>query len=277
MQGTPKKLGIIGCGAIGSNVARHVRQRLPKLWSVVGLCASTPASAAALAEELQVPVLERSQLLERCDCIVEATRAAVMPAIVRDCLAAQVPVLTVSVGGFALDTDLQREVEESGLRVHVPSGAIAGLDGIMALREQGLDTVELLTVKHPHSLPTDVWEQACLLYGASDFPAGLASVDSRVIFTGSASEAIRLFPANANVAIALSLAGVGFQATQVRILADPQARTTIHCVRARAGQSMLECTTRPVPLAANPRSSLLAVMSVIGVLRKLASSLQIGT
>lgn len=276
MQSPPQKLGIIGCGAIGSKVAAHIQQHMSTLWRVVGLCASTPASAEPVAEALQVPVLERSRLLETADCIVEATRAAVMPSIVRECIAAQIPVITVSVGGFALDPDLQHEVENSGLRVYVPSGAIAGLDGIMALREQGLDSVELTTVKHPHSLPLAALEQACACL-PTDFANGLVSADSRVIFTGSAGEAIHLFPANANVAIALSLAGLGFQTTQMRIIADPHAQTTIHCVRARAGQNVLECITRPVPLADNPRSSQLVVMSVLATLRKLGTSLQVGT
>lgn len=277
MQVLPKKLGIIGCGAIGSKVARQVQQHLALQWELVGVCASSLASAAPRAKELQVRAMERADLLAACDFIIEATQAAAMPAIVRDCLSAQVPVLAVSVGGFALDTNLQRSVEEAAGRVYVPSGAIAGLDGVLALREQGLDSVELCTVKHPRSLPAGLWEQACPAQKAEHLVGGLFSAQGRCVFEGNAAEAIRLFPANANVAIALSLAGVGFEATQVRIVADPLAQTTLHCVKARAGQSMLECITRPVPLVENPRSSIFAILSIVAILRKLGSVVRVGT
>lgn len=273
-----QKVGIIGCGAIGHLLAHAVRQSLSPLWQLGAVCAATPEKAAPLAKELGVPALERRAAIAACDCIMEATRVEVMPGIVRDCLAARVPVIVLSVGGFVLDPALLDEVERADVPVHVPSGAIAGLDGIMGLREQGLDSVELITVKHPDSLPAGSWDRgqpvppemqkACV---------GLASSESRLLFDGNAGEAIRCFPANANVGIALSLAGLGFQNTRMRILADPKAQTTVHCVRAVAGESRLEAVTRPTPLAENPRSSSLAVYSALALLRKQAMPLRVGS
>ena len=148
----PAFLGIIGCGAMGRLIARHIREQLPS-YRLGGLFSRTTAHAEGLALELgDVPVLGLQQLIETCDLLVEATSAAAMPDIVRACLAAGKAVVPLSVGGFSLDPALLRDVEAARAAVHVPSGAIAGLDGIRAMREMGLDAVTLTTVKHPRSL-----------------------------------------------------------------------------------------------------------------------------
>ena len=147
----PALLGIIGCGAMGRLIARHIREQLPS-YRLGGLFSRTTAHAEGLALELgDVPVLGLQQLIETCDLLVEATSAAAMPDIVRACLAAGKAVVPLSVGGFSLDPALLRDVEAARAAVHVPSGAIAGLDGIRAMREMGLDAVTLTTVKHPRS------------------------------------------------------------------------------------------------------------------------------
>ena len=272
-----QSVGIIGCGVIGSLMGRHIRQHLASWWRVGAVCAATPEKAQALARELDVTALDRKAAIEACDLIIEATRPAAMPDIVRDCLAAKTPALVLSVGGFAFAPDLAAEVEASGVNVYVPSGAIAGLDGVMGLREQGLDRVDLFTVKSPGSFPPNSWEGGRPLDAAerAAWP-GLASSEARLVFEGPASEAIRLFPSNANVGISLSLAGLGVEATCVRLVADPLTPSTVHCVRAVAGESRLEAITRPMPLAENPRSSTLAVNSALSLLRKLAQPLRIG-
>ena len=135
----PALLGIIGCGAMGRLIARHIREQLPS-YRLGGLFSRTTAHAEGLALELgDVPVLGLQQLIETCDLLVEATSAAAMPDIVRACLAAGKAVVPLSVGGFSLDPALLRDVEAARAAVHVPSGAIAGLDGIRAMREMGLD------------------------------------------------------------------------------------------------------------------------------------------
>lgn len=272
-----RSVGIVGCGVIGSLMARHIQRHLSAWWQVGAVCASSRDKAAALAAELSVPALEREAAIAACDLIVEATRPQVMPGIVRDCLKADVPSLVLSVGGFALDAELAADVERAGVTVHVPSGAVAGLDGVMGLREQGLDSVDLLSVKGPGSFPEGTWESGRLL--GEDERAdwtGLASAEARLVFDGPAREAIRLFPSNANVGISLSLAGIGFERTRVRLVADPRTPSTVHCVRAVAGETRLEAVTRPMPLADNPRSSTLAVNSALSLLRKLAHPLRIG-
>lgn len=188
----PAFLGIIGCGAMGRLIARHIREQLPS-YRLGGLFSRTTAHAEGLALELgDVPVLSLQQLIETCDLLVEATSAAAMPDIVRACLAAGKAVVPLSVGGFSLDPALLRDVEAARAAVHVPSGAIAGLDGIRAMREMGLDAVTLTTVKHPRSLGQ--MPPLSELIPPTAEEALIMSPEARLLFSGTAEEAIRPFP-----------------------------------------------------------------------------------
>lgn len=266
----PALLGIIGCGAMGRLIARHIREQLPS-YRLGGLFSRTTAHAEGLALELgDVPVLGLQPLIETCGLLVEATSAAAMPNIVRACLAAGKAVVPLSVGGFSLDPALLRDVEAARAAVHVPSGAIAGLDGIRAMREMGLDAVTLTTVKHPRSLGQ--MPPLSELTPPTAEEALIMSPEARLLFSGTAEEAIRRFPANVNVAVSLGLAGLGFSRTRVRLFADPRAAGTLHHISARAGDCTLETITRPAPLPQNPRSSALAMYSVPALLRGLAAN-----
>ena len=264
-----KTLGIIGCGAMGRLIGLHVQKELPHLYHLGGVSSRTEEHAAKLSRELCVPALPVDELIPRCDILVEAATASAMPRIVRSCLAAQKEVVCLSVGGFSLDTGLLEDVMGQSCLVHVPSGAVAGLDGIRALREIGLDSLAVTTVKRPESLGLADISALPPAEGCS------ASAQAKLVFEGNAAEAIRLFPANVNIAIALSLAGNGFEQTRVRIIADPGAQGTRHQITARAGACSLETTVTPAPLRENPRSSALAMYSVPALLRQLAAPLRL--
>lgn len=264
-----KRLGIIGCGTMGRLIGLHVRSQLSSFYELAAVSSRTTEHAAKLGEELQVSALSAEELIAACDIVVESASAAAMPDIVRACLAARKEVVCLSVGGFALDDALLGDVLGQETLVHVPSGAVAGLDGISVLREIGLDSLSVTTVKRPESLG---------LSDISNLPPAEeknCSADARLVFDGAAYDAIRLFPANVNIAIALSLAGNGFKATQVRLIADPQAEGTRHHIAARAGKCSLEITATPTPLRENPRSSALAMYSIPALLRQLAAPLRL--
>lgn len=151
-------------------------------------------------------------------------------------------------------------------------GPSPGWTASRALREMGLDSLSLTTVKHPVSLG---------LNDLSDLPAvsgeeGMSvSPEARLLFDGTAGEAIRRFPANVNVAVALALAGQGPGKTRMRLIADPLAGGTRHRIMARAGKCILDITTTPAPLSENPRSSALALYSVSALLRQMAEPLRL--
>lgn len=265
------KIGIVGTGAVGRSIAAFVAAEAPRL-KVAGICDADERRAHALAAELGVPCRDLGQVLRVSDLVVEATAASAMPGIVRRAVTAGTKVLALSVGGFAVDEDLVAFVQESGGEVYLPSGGIVGIDGLLALRELGLTRVEITTTKAPRSLAGAPYfqrpENGALLEGL-DGP--------RRVFSGSAREAIAAFPANVNLAITVSLAGLGMDRTRISIFADPAATVTRQRLSAEAGACRLETEVEGPPLPENPRTSLLAANSVKALLRDLSSAVRVGT
>jgi aspartate dehydrogenase len=260
------KLAIVGAGAIGRAVARAC---------AAGECgcvvvAITDPSAGAM-EALRTdfaPHAAMLPLVEACaiaDVVLEAAAKAAVPAVLDAARASRAVlgashaayghphhVVVMSVGGL-----LDCEPDAAGPVVHVPSGALGGLDALQALALAGLDEVRLTTRKPPRGLGLDV------------------AVET-VVFEGSAREAIALFPANVNVAVALSFAGIGPDRTQVRVIADPVLDRNTHTVYARGPAGEIEFTSRNVPFPENLKTSWLAALSAIATLRKLSAQLRVG-
>ena len=266
-----KRIGIIGCGTIGRLLAIHIRDNMQQLYELSAVASRTRAHAEKLGQELGVPARSMEELISECDLVVETASASAMPAIVRASMAAHREIICLSVGGFVLDESLLGEVMAGDSLVHVPSGAVTGLDGIRTLREMGMESLSLTTIKKPVSLGLS---DISGLPPVSEDAGEPVSPEARVLFDGFAEEAIRLFPANVNVAVALALAGPGPERTRMRLIADPQAAGTRHHIVARAGRCMLDMTTVPAPLPENPRSSALAMYSVPALLRQLAEPLR---
>lgn len=154
--------------------------------------------------------------------------------------------------------------------IYLPSGAIAGLDGIKSVRDE-LESVSITTTKHPRSLK-----------GAKFFETSETSPDDisslTVVFEGTAKEAVSLFPANINVAALLSLSGMGSEKTKVKIVADPGTDKNTHHIEASGKFGRMSFTVENFPDPNNPKTSRLAVLSAIETLRKYCTDdIQIGT
>ncbi len=163
-----------------------------------------------------------------------------------------------------------REAVRKGIPLYLPSGALAGLDGIKAAASGHLRSVTLTTRKPPRSLA-----------GAPGILRRKIRLDKlrkpMVVFQGSARQAAKEFPQNINVAATLALAGVGAARTRVKIIADPGIRTNIHEVEAVGDFGRLTARTENRPSPANPKSSLLAVRSAVATLRQILNPLKVGT
>ena len=154
--------------------------------------------------------------------------------------------------------------------IYLPSGAIAGLDGIKSVKDE-LESLSITTTKHPRSLK-----------GAKFFENSDINLDeinlSTVIFEGTAKEAVSLFPANINVAALLSLSGIGSEKTKVKIIADPNTDKNTHHIEAEGKFGKMTFTIENYPDENNPKTSRLAILSAIETLRKYCSDdIQIGT
>lgn len=257
------KVGIIGAGSIGNSVARAVQGDLGnrgRALELVAVCDIDQAKAGSLTKAFApaAQVLGLSELLSTVDIAVESAAAQVVPEVIKSAQATHNAagnpkhLLIMSVGGL-----LGLELPAPGPSIHIPSGAIGGLDAIKAMREGGLDEVVLTTRKPPASL-------------------GLATTEEQVLFDGVAAEVVKLYPKNINVAMALSLAGLGPDKTRVRLIADPTVTSNTHHIYARGKAGEIEFTSRNLPFPDNPRTSYLAALSAIAVLRTIVSTLKVG-
>jgi aspartate dehydrogenase len=264
-----RRVGILGLGAIGRPVARALVAGLPGL-TLAGVTSRDAARARAFLAELpRAPaLLGFEELLERADLVVEAATQAALVELAPAVLEAGRDLLVLSVGALLEHPEWIERAAERGARIHAPSAAIAGLDGLKGAAVDGhLAAVVMETRKPPRGLA-----------GAP----GVVGIDldgiaaSTCVFEGTAREACRAFPANVNVVAAVSLAGLGPDRTRIRIHADPTVDRNLHTVTAQGAFGRLRIEIENVP-SENPRTGKLSYLSTIAYLRDLAAPLRIGT
>jgi aspartate dehydrogenase len=219
--------------------------------------------AAALARELSVAntdSFDRFLATAGLGLVVECASADAVRAYAELVLEHEKELLLMSSGAL-LDPGLFQRLASiaqcKGKRLQVPSGALGGMDALRSVRGH-LQEVSLTTTKPPVALR-----------GAPGFKDWEAReiTEARVIFEGPALEAVRLFPANVNVAATVSLAGLGPERTRVRVVADPRAPGNVHEVTAKGDFGVLRFTMENRPHPQNPRTSYLAVLSALETLR----------
>ena len=163
--------------------------------------------------------------------------------------------------GSLLDGGLLKRLREKAgknkCKIYLPSGAVCGIDGIKAARGDVVDEVTLVTTKSPASLGRELEKRT-------------------ILFDGAARDAVKEFPKNINVAACLSLAGIGFDKTKVKIVADPVVRYNSHKILAHGKFGRLRAEVENLPNPNNPKSSYLASLSAIATLRRAINPIQIG-
>lgn len=267
------KIGILGVGAIGRTIALAIDQKQVEA-QLIALCDQDSARAQALSSELSShpPVVSLERMVERCDLAVEAASQAALSQFVPEALARGRDMLIMSVGGLLGREAWFREAREKGCRIYVPSGAIAGLDGIKSASIGKIESA-LLTSRKP----------VAALAGSKyvierDLPIENYKEET-VIFDGLAEEAARAFPATSNVAASLRLAvdPVSPVPVRVRVVAVPGGNENIHEIRVQGEFGRLTVKVENVPSKSNPRTSQLAAFSAIATLKNLTGSLRVGT
>lgn len=266
------RVGVVGCGTIGGEICRALDAGLVQA-TLAGISDVDLARAESLARSLKasVPVVPLADLIQASDLVVEAASRSAAPAIIRQALERSRDVVVMSVGGLLEVADEMLQLaQRHGRRLYVPSGAIAGLDAITGAMVSRVSKVTLTTRKPPRGLEGApyVVEKGIDLKTLRE---------PTVIFSGSAREAVPAFPANINVAAALSLAGIGPDKTEVRIIADPDCDKNIHEIEAEGDFGRLVTRMENVPSPNNPKTSYMAALSAIALLRRLTASLVVGT
>jgi aspartate dehydrogenase len=257
------KVGIVGMGVIGTEIAKAIDNGIAGV-GLAGVHARTSVQAAGY------PLLALPELIERSDLVVEAATQAALREFGAAVLSAGKHLMVLSVGGLVgVLAEWTRLAERHGARIMVPSGAIAGLDGVKGAREGQITAVRMETRKPPRGLAGAPY----VVERGIDLDA---IREETLIFEGPATEAVRAFPANVNVVAALSLAGVGPERTRIAIYAVPGLEKNQHRITVEGESGRLRIEVDNVP-SANPRTGKLSYLSAIAMLRELGAAVQVGT
>jgi aspartate dehydrogenase len=266
------RIGIIGCGTIGSELAVACQDRMAGGMNLVGICDQDEKKAASLQKVLRnkVPILKIDGLVKKVDLIVEAASVSISADILKRAVKNKKNILIMSIGGLIGNEDLLQAAAKAGIKVYLPSGAICGIDGLKSGNKGRIDFVTLTTRK-----PLKGLEGAPYL---KEKNIKLTDIKNEaVIFDGTAREAIKGFPQNVNVCAALSLAGIGADKTRVKIITSPDYTKNIHEVEIRGDFGNISTRTENAPSSVNPKTSHLAILSAIATLEGIVESVRIGT
>jgi aspartate dehydrogenase len=221
-EGAELRVALAGFGAIGGVVGRRLDRGLPGLRLAAVSARDVAKAQTRLAGFAKaVPVVGLARLADRAEVVVECAPAAVFREVALPAIRAGRIFMPVSVGQLLEQPDLVDLAAGTGARIIVPTGALLGLDAVRAAAEGEIRSVTIVTRKPPRGLIGAPYleRHGITLEGLS--------APMRV-FAGSAREGARGFPANVNVAAALSLAGIGPERTRLEIWADPGLERNVH-------------------------------------------------
>ena len=258
---------LIGYGAIGQAICRRLAgsARVNVTHVVV-----RPQRVAEVQAELgNASIKAVSEVPAGTKLALECAGHEALGAHVLGALEKGVECAVMSVGALSekgLPERLEAAAAQGKTQVHVLAGAIGGIDAIAAARQAGLSDVTYIGRKSPLG-----WKGS-----SAEKVVDLASLtEAAVIFEGTAREAASLYPKNANVAATVSLAGLGLDATRVRLIADPAVTENVHEILASGEFGEMQVTMRGKPLADNPKTSALTVLSALRFLDNRVSAITI--
>jgi aspartate dehydrogenase len=269
------RIALAGFGNSGQDVARRlVRGDLPGA-TLTAVTARDLDKARANAAGLAPPpaVVPLAELPHHADVIVECATADALPAILDVGLGAGKTVIVVSAAGLLRVADVEALARRSGGRLRIANGALPGLDSVRGAREGTIRRVRLTSRIRPDSLAHEEY----VLRQGYDFIRSPPEPGAPVcVFLGSARDAAAAFPRHFNVAVALSLAGIGLDRTEVEIVAESGIAGAIHQVDVEADEVNLTMCSRNRPSEANPRTSRIVAPSIMAALRALAAPVVVG-
>jgi len=267
----PLRVAIAGLGAIGKSIAKTLAQGGVPGVEITAVSAKDIVKAKQFVDALGKPIAVTTiaELEPLADLIIECAPAALLPDIVGPFMKARKQAIVLSVGGLLFHDYLIAQAKRDGGIIHVPTGALIGLDAMIAAAEGQIHSVRMITRKPPKGL-----EGAPHLIENNISIEGLT--EAKKIFTGNAKEAAKGFPANLNVVVALALSGIGPERTTLEIWADPGVVRNTHSIVVDSDSAKFTMTMENVP-SENPKTGRIVAQSVIALLRKMTSNFRVGT
>ena len=270
------RIGIIGGGAIARLVLEHIRSGDLGDARVVALAGRSDRSKGRpLAGEFGVPFVLGIEALAAAapEVVVEAASHDAVREYAEPLLARGISFVALS-GGALCDDELRERLERTAAQhralLYVPSGGIGGLDALKAACLAGAEEVSIAVAKPPVA-----WKGIPYVEKLGVDLDRLAA--ATVLFEGSARDGVPHFPANVNIAAVLSMAGIGFDRTRLKVVADPALQFNTHCIVIRGRTGRVDIRFESVAMPENPKTSMLACFSALAAIRELARSTRYGT
>lgn len=265
-----QRIAIAGLGTIGKTIARSLDAGITGM-RLTAVAVRDPGRAETFLGSLahRPTVIDLNALAGHADIVIECTPTQLFAEVAEPVLRAGKRLIALSVGALLATPQLTELAASHGGQILVPTGALIGLDAVLAAAEGTIHSVCMVTRKPVRGLAGAPY--------ISEHKIDLEKIREPVkIFSGSAREAAAGFPANLNVAAALSLAGIGPDRTLVEVWADPTVTRNTHRIEVDADAASFTMTIENVP-SENPRTGRITAQSVIALLRKLTAPVRIGT
>jgi len=264
------RVAVAGLGAIGSKVVKALEQGIDGLVLTAVSVQTIEKHRAWLSGLRAIPkILPIETLADAADIVVECAPSELVRSIVAPVVTRGKCAVVLSVGALLENDDLIELARANGGQILVPTGALIGLDAVTAAAVGTIHSVQMVTRKPIGGLT-----------GAPYIVENNIDIERITvplkIFDGTARQAVKGFPANLNVAVALSLAGIGPDRTRVQIWADPTVTRNMHRIEVESDSARFSMSIENIP-SENPRTGLITALSVIACLRKLRASLRVGT
>src|SRR5450759_1966588 len=273
---TSMRIGIIGGGVIARLFLQHIARGDMGEARVVAIQGRSDASRGKpLAEQYGVPFVTRLDALiaERPEVVIEAASHDAVREFARPLLQQGIPVIILS-GGALCDDALRARLEATAAKhkalLYVPSGGIGGLDALKAVCVAGADSVEIAVTKPPAAWKGIPYVEKMNL--DLDHLTGPVT-----LFEGPARAGVPRFPANVNIAATLAMAGVGFDRTQLKVVADPALIYNTHYINIRGKTGTISIKFESVPFPDNPKTAMLACYSALAAFKQFNSLVRYGT
>jgi aspartate dehydrogenase len=270
------RVGIIGGGTIARLILEHIRRGDLGRVRVVGIAGRNARSrGASLAKAFRIPFVVglKALLAIKPDVVVEAASHDAVREYGETLLKKSVALIVLSAGALCEDTlrrKLEHAAQRSGVLLSVPSGGIGGLDALKAACVAGVEEVTIAVTKPPAA-----WKGIAYVERLGVDLEGLR--EPRVLFDGTAREGVPHFPANVNIAAVLSMAGIGFDKTRLKVVADPALTHNTHYIEIKGRTGNISIKLENVPAPGNPKTAWLACYSALAALKAAKSTVRYGT
>lgn len=268
-----KRIGLVGCGTIGTQLARSITEYFQDRARLVAICDRNDQKAQQLSNTLNPhpDVLPMESVPLHCDLVIEAASNEASRELVPKALELGRDVMVMSVGGL-VDTygEVFAQARAKRARIYIPSGPVAGIDALESAMTGGVTSVCLSIRMPPQSLFDVPYVQEHRL------ELGELLRDT-AIFEGTAREAIRSFPLHSNAAAAVGLAGLGLDQTQVRVITGPAVLNAVHELEVEGAFGRFTTMTENQPTPENPKTTTLAILSACALLNEILNPVKMGT